>query len=170
MLVGCAARRHMPAPCNGLKKSTKPAGMPRTTSELKPSSGIKSANGSSSDSSRQTYKSNRLIKISMKNLILKWLILTSRSSPRVSSSATDSAIRIAVSIKFLGIFSCDNNAAICSEFRRKHEQASFWTSSSLVLAACEHCIHWFVLSELSKSYCIELFRKLPVENRHTGLF
>lgn len=51
MLVGCAARRHIPAPWNGLRKSTKPAGMPRTTSELKPSSGINKANCSSNGSS-----------------------------------------------------------------------------------------------------------------------
>lgn len=63
------------------------------------------------------------------------MIQTSLSSPRVSSSATDSAILIAVSIKFRGIFSCDNKAAICNEFKRKQEQANFCTSSSLVLAA-----------------------------------
>lgn len=55
ILVGCAASRHMPACCNGFKKSTNPAGIPRTTSELKPSSGIKSASGNSSDSSSNTY-------------------------------------------------------------------------------------------------------------------
>lgn len=63
------------------------------------------------------------------------MIQTSLSSPRVSSSATDSAILIAVSIKFRGIFSCDSKAAICNEFKRKQEQANFCTSSSLVLAA-----------------------------------
>lgn len=62
---------------------------------------------------------------------------TFRSSTRVNSSATDSAIRTAVSTKFGGIFSCDSNAAICNEFNRKHEHASFCTSSSLVLADCE---------------------------------
>lgn len=67
MLVGCAASRHIPAPCNGLKKSTRPAGIPRTTSELNPSSGIKRPSGNSSDSSRQTYFGKKFNEI--------WLII-----------------------------------------------------------------------------------------------
>lgn len=125
ILVGCAANRHMPAPCNGFRKSTKPAGIPRTTSELKPSSGISSCNGSSGDSSNNTYKQHKTKSNIAKFYAENIKVNTSRSSPRVNSSATDSAIRIAVSIRFRGIFSCDSNAAICNEFKRKHEHANF---------------------------------------------
>lgn len=116
MLVGCAASRHIPAVCSWLTKSTKPAGMPRTTSQLKPSSGMSSANGRSGDSSRQT----------------------SRPSERVSSSATDSAMPMAVSSRAGAMLSCDSSAAICRELRRKQERASCFTSASVVLGACEH--------------------------------
>lgn len=94
---------------------------------------------------------------------------TSLSSPRVSSSATDSAIRIAVSIKFLGIFSCDNNAAICNEFKRKHEHANFWTSSSQVLVACEYlkCEMWNVELIVVWAQARSVgFGSSPVRNRH----
>lgn len=124
MLVGCDASRHMLAIWNGLKKSTNPAGMPRTTSQLKPSSGSSSANGNSGDSS------NRI----------------SRPSALLSSSATDSAIRTAVSIRFRGMVSCDSRAPICSELSRKHEQASCCTSVTDVLGACRNCAHWLILA------------------------
>lgn len=61
-LVGCGDNWHIPAACNGFTKSTSPGGIPRTTSQLKPSSGISSAKGKSGDSSSVTYTNNFLNK------------------------------------------------------------------------------------------------------------
>lgn len=67
--VGWALSRHRPACCRGPTNSTRPAGIPRTTSQLQPSSGSRNGKASSGSSSS----------------------LTSRPSERASSSARFSA-------------------------------------------------------------------------------
>lgn len=125
MEVGWAASRHMPCCWRGLRKSTRPVGMPRTTSQLNPSSGSRSAKWSSGDSSNRT----------------------SRPSARVSSSATDSAILMAVSTRLRGSFSCCSSAAIWREFKRKQEQANCWISSTEDFGACKNWAHWLILAK-----------------------
>lgn len=125
MLVGCDASRHIPATWYGVRKSTKPAGIPRTTSQLKPSTGRRSASGRSGDSSKRI----------------------SRPSARVSSSATDSAILTHASISARGIVSCERRADIWRELRRKHEHASCWTSVTFVFGAWRNSAHWLIFAK-----------------------